>query len=410
MNVAVAEQPINKTVISPPKTNVIPFSRSLVPKGSWIWEYIDLVLPLTEAPLQYHVATGLSIVASALGRNVWRDMGASKLFPNLFLIVIGESGIMRKSTAIGFAQKFISELDNVKILGSYMSLEAFLDAFRVFPNRLVIYDELKTLTDNNNKKYGAGLITQLTSFYNCRDEERIELKSIPEEDRTIKNPCLNMLGATTADWMEVKESDIEGGFFGRILPICAERPKRSIPLPPRMDEVKYKKLISELKGIATITGEMTFTDKAERLYIHLYDGIRREYEKEENKAFLSVFYSRLGINLLKLSMIFQIVTNRSLKIEMETVQKAFACMQQFKEFYKMLINEIPLSWSHRQEQKILGIISGAEHKQMRHSEVLKRSHLSKKQFDPLIATLKEKELLESKQEGNGTTYYLRWSI
>lgn len=381
------------------QVEVKPFPVSYIPDG-WLKKYLDFANPLTEAPVQYHIATALSIVATVLGRNVWLDMGAFTVYPNLFLLVIGKSGISRKSTAIGMAYRFLSRIDRDAILGSLLSLEAFYEAFHIHPNRLAIYDEIKTLLDNEGKKYGKGIITQLTSFYNCPDYIRIDLKSIPEDQRVIERPCINLLGASTTDWLQVRERDIEGGFFGRILPICADSSDiRCIPIPPKMDMGRFDELRKELGQLSNTNGEFSFTSKARELYEGLYKENRQDFEKEPNKTHLSVFYSRLPINQLKLAMIFQITQDRSKTLQEDSILRAHHCMNELKASYKQLIGSLDFSWTQRQERKVLDILK--ERKEMSRSDLLRQSKLSAKDFNSVIDSLLEKELISESIVGEG---------
>src|SRR5690606_28183816 len=74
------------------------------PREGLLARYLDVFGPTTDAPYQYHVFSAFALMASLLGRRVWVRDGAGKLYPNLFVLLLGPSSLYRKSTCIGIAQ------------------------------------------------------------------------------------------------------------------------------------------------------------------------------------------------------------------------------------------------------------------------------------------------------------------
>ena len=189
----------------------------LLPEGL-LKEYVNFAYPLTEAPMQYHIATGLTMTAALLGRRIFLKEGMTTYYPNLYTLVIGESGITRKSTSMNLCYEFLPKIDPQLMLGTVMSLEGCLESLQIHGRRLVVYDELKQLITNEEKSYGKGLITLFTTLWGCPSSYMVSTKNVKPDKRLIIEPTLSILAATTPDWLELKERDILGGVASHINP------------------------------------------------------------------------------------------------------------------------------------------------------------------------------------------------
>lgn len=224
--------------------------------------YVAAFQGKTEVPTAFHFAILKTVIGSSLGRRVYLD-GVKPIYPNFYTVVIGETGLARKSTALrigedllgsadpavfvlralatpeGLIQVFIppagyklgssvpNDIDEVQekrfasestsiILGE--QLEGMLDnskpgieGFRI----LVSLDEFSHLLKKAGKTHGDGLIQMLTTAYDYPAKLDLPTRVNPI---AADHPCLSLIGATTTAWLEssLKLEDIQGGFANRI--------------------------------------------------------------------------------------------------------------------------------------------------------------------------------------------------
>src|SRR5262245_45688121 len=62
-------------------------------------KYLDLVGPSTEAPDSYHWVVFLTVAGLLFGRKLFINQPMS-LYPNFYSLLIGQTGLSRKSTAM----------------------------------------------------------------------------------------------------------------------------------------------------------------------------------------------------------------------------------------------------------------------------------------------------------------------
>lgn len=86
--------------------------------------YFDYVAG-TEPPAVFHRWSLIGCIGAILGRQVWMPFGSSRLFPNQYIMFVGDPGT-RKSTAIKKATKLISMAGFDKFGAQKTSMEKFL--------------------------------------------------------------------------------------------------------------------------------------------------------------------------------------------------------------------------------------------------------------------------------------------
>src|SRR5262245_55634202 len=76
--------------------------------------FLDLYLEYTkntESPLEFNFWCGLFGISVALGRRSWVEVGMNTVYPNLYAVLIAESGVQRKSSAIRYIKQVLKGLE-----------------------------------------------------------------------------------------------------------------------------------------------------------------------------------------------------------------------------------------------------------------------------------------------------------
>src|SRR5512146_987337 len=77
---------------------------------NWLKAYSVWTLPRSEAPASMVLWAGLFTLAAVAKRKVVfpkRLMGSYEIYPNLYLIFVGNPGVVRKSTTAGYAEELL---------------------------------------------------------------------------------------------------------------------------------------------------------------------------------------------------------------------------------------------------------------------------------------------------------------
>ncbi len=211
-----------------PVVNFPPLPASVRPAGNWIdydtgkWlkgfcSFSGRAAPMSDPA--FHLSTGLFLLSTAVARRVYLQAGIHRIYPNLYQLIVAESTLYHKTTALRIGEALLKQA----------GLDTFLLASRQTPESLVaelgtirpstfeawdaaekkrwlderafsaqrgwLMDEASQLLDSFNRDYTAGLLPLVLSLFDCPDREVSQ--TVGRGRQTVKDAYLSYLGATT---------------------------------------------------------------------------------------------------------------------------------------------------------------------------------------------------------------------
>ena len=267
-----------------------------IPESGFLLKYYNLICPITEAPEVYHLFMGMSLIAGVLGRKVFLDWTAYKIYPNLYIILVGASSAIKKSTSINQARPFLNAVDPNLIFPNEFSNEAFLELLVTQPQGSLFWDEFGGVLATFERSYMSGTKEMLTSMFDCPSDYRRLLKGNAKSKESgkvviIREPYINIATTSTLQWLvnRIKEQDIKSGFLARFVYVPGKEPSKRLSRPPKLDQKLRSEIIMELKAIREISGEAELTDDAFLYYDTWYNGVFDQIQKGDNRDKLSTF-------------------------------------------------------------------------------------------------------------------------
>lgn len=269
----------------------------------------------TEVPTFFYRWSAIGALGAWLGRDVFIKFGSQEVFPNLYILLMGEPGT-KKSTAIKAAKRLIKEAGFNKFSAEKTSKEKFLmdlggvddldqdtddfldaglfeedKASEVF----IAADEFTDFFGNNILEF-VSLLGVLWDYRGTYENKVKNAQSVK-----IPEPNVSILGGTTATTFSVTfpQTIIGQGFFSRTLAIHAKPTGRRITWPPEPSQEETKKLIDMLRRIkATCAGRLEVSPEAR----DLIDVIYQSWQEVEDIRFAS-YSNRRHTHLLKIIVI-----------------------------------------------------------------------------------------------------------
>ena len=302
----------------------------------WLTTYAEYTSE-QESPALFHFWVGTSVIASALERRTHLNRGHYTLYPNLFIVLIGASARVRKTSAITIGYDIFREtLKDACVVSQKTTPEAiisiFVEGFKKskVSGGVIVSDELGVLLGGATKS--VDLMMLLTKWYDCPNH--FEYHTMMRGKEIMDNVFCNMIAGTTPTWLKdsMPPHAVGGGFTSRIVFVYQDKPEKLVAFPEiTVEQMEMKrKLIHDLQIIARLTGTFKITKEAKEWFENWYTDVFRP-EKSTQLA-LDGYFGRKHDTLLKVAMCMSASKSNSLiidEIEMRMALKALNLNEKF---------------------------------------------------------------------------------
>lgn len=292
----------------------------------------------TEPATDFHRWVGMSVLAGALRKKTCLSLGRMRVYPNLYIVLVAEPGVARKSQAISFGQTVMTQVPELITSADVVTREALLQDIETcavdeqlmdgtnfrHSSISIISREFESFL--GQKKENTKMLVMLTDLFDCQEiPYKYRVKNAGSN--TVPSVFLNLLAATTPDSLAscLPSTAIGGGLTSRILFVWADMKQKKVPFPERSEEVieLEEKLVKDLYLISRIVGEYQFSPEAKKNWhdwYHAYDETCME-RLCRDPAF-NGWYSRKPTYILKVAIICAASKGNNLILEWEHIQEA----------------------------------------------------------------------------------------
>lgn len=309
----------------------------------WLSNYLRLV-ENTEPPISYHTWAGLSLIAGALQRKVYLQWGFERIYPNMYVILVGPSGRARKGVALGIAKDLLKRVPGIAIAPESTSgREAIVMAMkRAISNfedasdgKIKFHCALTAFSEELSVFLGQGdvkLLANLTDWYDCKDDWAYE--TIGRGIDSLQGLCFNMLGATAPDWLQsmLPHEAVGGGFTSRVIFVVEEHKRQTVAKHHRTEEEfeLEETLVRDLERIAQLSGPFTFTEAGEQAYVDWYT--QNDMELKAGRPAVADtrfagYCERRATHLRKLMILLSTSRGNSMKLDLQDFERAMQIIE-----------------------------------------------------------------------------------
>jgi len=297
----------------------------------------------SEPPLSYHTWISIGMIAGALQRKVRLDWGFERIYPNMYIVLVGPSGRSRKGIALGIGKSILSEIGGITMTSENATREALIRAMKgavtnfQMPNTGQILfhcsitcfsEELSVFLGQNDIKF----LASLTDWYDSKDNWTYETKGTGKDH--LQGLCFNLLGATAPDWLQsmLPQEAVGGGFTSRVIFVVEDKKGKTVPKPnPTEDEAQLRSaLIVDLNRINNMTGMFTFSPDGEKAYIDWYTAHDKQLDSGkfpvEDSRF-NGYAERRATHIRKLMMIMSASRGDDMLLTLEDFNRAHTILK-----------------------------------------------------------------------------------
>jgi hypothetical protein len=403
-------------------------------EDTFIKDYKTWANNATDAPEQYHELACFIALSSVICSGLFLAVHWGEIVPNIWGLVLGESTLTRKTTAMRLAVDMLKSIDDNIILATDGSAEGLLTGLSTRPKRVSVFwkDEVSGLFDSINRKdYLAGLPETLTQLY---DAPKVLTRLLRKETITISEPYFIFFGGGIRDkvYSLLNDEYILSGFLPRFLVVSGENDLARLRRtgPPTVQSTERKdnviRSLADLReryivqSIKTqIAGqevdipgprvEAKLSDAAWSFYNEIEDKLTNAGTDSDISMLALPTLSRLSFSLLKMSLL--IAASRRLpnsagylEVEVTDVKQAAFYIEKWGHYSIDLLMNAGRSMTERMVEKAMASLRRKNG--MTKAEFMQRHHLNAREAKDLIETLYQRGLINVQKHGRGERLYI----
>jgi hypothetical protein len=394
---------------------------------TFISEYIKWGREQGDAAWQYHQAGGFTILSALLAGRVRLPTSYGLVVPNLWFMILADTTLTRKTTAMDLAIDLLSEVDSDAILATDGSIEGLFTGLSTRPGRPSIFlrDEFSGLLEAISKKdYYAGMAETLTKLYDGKLQKRVLRKEVIE----VRDPCLIIFagGIKSKTLSLLTHEQISSGFLPRFVFVTAESDvSRRRPLgPPTAKSLGDRELLTarlqamhaHYTASATInvgghaitaprTWDAELTPEAWLLYNDVEETMLSDALKSANSEVLMPTFDRLCKSGLKAAVL--LAASRRLEdkivVTAEDLKLAFYYMEGWRNYALEVVNGVGRSVQERQIELVYQAIKRKPG--VLRSEIMRTYHLTARDAQFIVDTLDQRAMITKTKKGRTEALY-----
>lgn len=299
-------------------------------KNGWIRDYIEYTKP-QQSPTIFHTWSALSTIASVLRRRCWIYRNFYTVYPNLYVILVSDSGVGMKSTALDIGTDLLKKaIPDLAIMRGKLTIGYLVDWMTQtqakqpdkFAEVTVHCSEFKVFA--RGAYANSGLIEDLTDLHDCGP---FEYRTKNQGIFIIEKPCINLRAASTPEWLTTGSAAdfIGGGFSSRIVPVSILKDEKQVANPkktPLSHELEAS-LIADLIQISLLKGPFFVTKEADDFFEQWYN-VRDKYRSSDQR--LKGYFSKKHTMVHKIAMSISASINDDMVITEDHIESALALL------------------------------------------------------------------------------------
>lgn len=358
---------------------------------SFVGDFVAYCRSRTEAPRDFHVGGALASLAVAMGNRVWCDGRGRDVYPNVWIVNIGPSGI-GKSIPQDVSRRLLEKAGLGRhLLSESFSQEALYDELKEQPVRVFNIQEFSSFLAGLQREYNQGAVAWLTEMFDVPDVFRRKLRPNLARKESglieLEKPCITILAATAPEWFAetFRQANLRSGFYVRILYCPREVREDYVADPGPIDEGREAALADHLRRVAEIGGRADFGRVMATF---------NAWEEKQRRDLPAVhpdfagMRARAGLMVKKAAMLFHAAEERfDLRINATDLTRAIAYVERtHDEAERFLSDRVAHNRDDATRLRVLEIVERAGGK-VDKSKVLKDGHMSAREYESAAQTL-----------------------
>jgi len=376
----------------------------------------------SEAPEDFHLWTGISVIAGALRRKVWIEQKLFQWTPNMYIVFVAPPGVVSKSTTAAIGMNLLKQVDGVKFGPDVVTWQSLVqqlgeshEMFKVDPKDeemhsmsplTIVSSEFGTFLNPQDRE----MVDALVSLWDGQVGTWTKATKTQGSDKIV-NPWLNVLACTTPDWIagNFPEYMIGGGFTSRTMFIYADTKRHFVAYPGnKMDydvQGLRNSLIQDLGHIANLmAGEYKMTKECEEWGEEWYiDHNTKAHPHLAGERF-GGYLARKQSHIHKVAMVLAAAESDRLVLEKHHLMQAAALVTNLEMDMPKVFNRIGVATIQKDMKALCYYVHAQGQCTDRELYMRAASVMSKKQYEDCMSSAMATGWVVRKQVGNDVVW------
>lgn len=408
----------------------------IVGHAGFIDRYIDWASGLGDAATQYHQAGAFVILSAILAGSVHLPTSFGSIKPNVWFMLLADTTLTRKSTAMDIAIDLLMDVDSSPLLATDGSVEGLLGGLSARPGQPSIFlrDEFSGFLEQLVKRdYYAGMAETLTKLYDGKFQRRLLRKETIE----IRDPTLILFtgGILNKVTSLLTHEMVSSGFIPRFIYVTAESDTDRIkPMgpPTSTDNSQRDALLKELQEmwkwyhreaqmmlVPTGNGQPSMqarlpepwraelTPEAWDRYNQLERDMMNAGLKHQLPDLMTPTFDRLCKSGLRVAVLLAASEQRPepghpVHVNTTTILRAINFVETWRRYVEQVIRDVGSTSDERLLIRIFQHIKA--HPGESRSTIMQTFHLNARVASLIFETLSQRGVIHSQKAGKGYTY------
>jgi hypothetical protein len=396
-------------------------------------DYLKWATEVTDAVPDFHEISCAMLMSAFMATTLRLQTSRSQpIVPNLWALILGESTLTRKTTAMDMAMDFVMDIDQDLIVASDASMEGLMTNLALRPKMASIFyrDEISGFFDSMQRKdYLAGMHEALTKMY---DVPKMLKRTLKKDTYVISEPIFMLFGGgiTNKLYSLVNDDYYASGFIPRFLVVQGRADLTKIrPTGPRLPILQDKRatLQSTFQAFYTMYTncqmsmqthdgqhmlftpefEVTFTKEMwERAALMENQLLNAASNSPESDKALPTF-SRMFGSILKLTMLFAGSRQEPKRMKIKATMDDLLCAAHYVERWgKHSVELIRNSNATAEESKLMACYRTVEtFPGVLRSELMQKHRINARDMQIIEDTLVQRAMIEVTKRGKFKNYW-----
>jgi hypothetical protein len=397
--------------------------KSVIQDQTFVDDYIAWAKTVGDASEVYHQAGAFICLSALMSGSVQLPTSFGTIMPNLWFLLLADTTLTRKSTALDLAIDMLTEVDKELIMATDGSIEGMFSALSLRPGKPSIFlrDEFSGLLEMMTKKdYYAGMGEALTKMYDGRLQKRVLRREVIE----VTNPILLIFagGIRTKILQLLTSEQVTSGFIPRFIFISGQSDISKLrPLGPPVEAITTgrDKLLSRLVTYRdTYTNETAvkigdkevktrnvrqakLTTTSWALYNEMEKRLLQTGISHAQQDLLTPVMDRLAKSGLKAAILIAAsrLPRGEVIVQEQDIFKAFSFVSEWRGFAMDVVSAIGLPEHERRIERVYSAI--LRQPGITRSRLMQNYHLTKRDADWIFETLDQRGLINVTKSGKG---------